>query len=167
MHVAVAWSLNYKHTAITKEDVNWNKKSYIKMPKTALFDCVINEKCCSVDGGWGICPLFSSPPQGIWQLKSHARGLPGRRGVWGCGGWVQLESGIERCINTPKEKVSCCRMVSGSRYSSWSFRICKRVSRNRFLKLLYLRCLKCVAIAFYALGPNFEKEDFCISNLES
>ena len=48
-----------------------------------------------------------------------------------------------------------------------SFKICKRVSRNRFLKLLYLRCLKCVAIAFYALGPNFEKEDFCTSNLES
>ena len=40
------------------------------MFKTALFDCVINEKCCSVDGGRGICCLFSSPPWGIWQLKS-------------------------------------------------------------------------------------------------
>ena len=28
------------------------------------------EKCFSVDGGRGICPLFSSPPRGIWQLKS-------------------------------------------------------------------------------------------------
>ena len=102
-------------------------------------------------------------------FRPHPRGFDSSRvrGVWGCGGWVQLESVIDRCINTPKEKVSCCRMVSGSRYSSWSFRICKRVSRNRFLKLLYLRCLKCVGIAFYALGPNFEKEDFCISNLES
>ena len=37
-------------------------------------DCSINEKCCSVDGGRGICPLFSSPPRGIWQLKSpHPR----------------------------------------------------------------------------------------------
>ena len=44
------------------------------MLKTALFDCAINEKCCSVDGGRGICPLFSSPPRGIWQLKSpHPR----------------------------------------------------------------------------------------------
>ena len=36
----------------------------------ALVDCAINEKCCSVDGGRGICSLFSSPPRGIWQLKS-------------------------------------------------------------------------------------------------
>ena len=35
------------------------------MLKTALFDCEINEKCCSVDGGRGICPLFSSPPGGF------------------------------------------------------------------------------------------------------
>ena len=34
------------------------------MLKMALFDCAINEKCCSVDGGRGICPLFSSPPPG-------------------------------------------------------------------------------------------------------
>ena len=40
------------------------------MLKTALFDCAINEKCCSVHGGRSICPLFSSPPWGIWQLKS-------------------------------------------------------------------------------------------------
>ena len=40
------------------------------MLKTALYDCAINEKCCSVDGGMGICRLFSSPPRGIWQLKS-------------------------------------------------------------------------------------------------
>ena len=35
------------------------------MLKMALFDCAIDEKCCSVDGGRGICPLFSSPPGGF------------------------------------------------------------------------------------------------------
>ena len=40
------------------------------MLKMTLLDCAINEKCCSVDGVRGICPLFSSPPRGIWQLKS-------------------------------------------------------------------------------------------------
>ena len=40
------------------------------MIKMALLDSAINEKCCSVDRGQGISPLFSSPPQGIWQLKS-------------------------------------------------------------------------------------------------
>ena len=40
----------------------------------ALLDCAINEKCCSVEEGRGICPLFSSPPREIWQLKSpHPR----------------------------------------------------------------------------------------------
>ena len=70
------------------------------MLKMALFDCAINEKCCSVDGGRGICPLFSSPPRGIWQLKSPqprefaiqgkkmlmSGGQPG-----GVGGLAQLE----------------------------------------------------------------------------
>ena len=46
------------------------KKSHIKMLKMALFYCAISEKCCSVVGGRGICPLFSSPPRGIWKLKS-------------------------------------------------------------------------------------------------
>ena len=31
------------------------------MLKMALSDCAINEKCCSVDGGRGICPLFLFP----------------------------------------------------------------------------------------------------------
>ena len=44
------------------------------MLKMELFDWAINEKCYSVDGGRGICPLFFSPPRGIWQLKSpHPR----------------------------------------------------------------------------------------------
>ena len=40
------------------------------MLKMALLDCAINEKCCSVDGGRGIWPLFSFSPRGIWQFKS-------------------------------------------------------------------------------------------------
>ena len=40
-------------------------RTLFKMFKTALFDCAINEKCCSVAGDRGICPLFSSPPRGI------------------------------------------------------------------------------------------------------
>ena len=72
------------------------------MLKMALLDCSINEKCCSADGGWGICPLSSTPPRGIWQLKSphtlefamqgekeaNARGSAGGGGG---GGWAQLE----------------------------------------------------------------------------
>ena len=65
------------------------------MLKMALFDCAINEKCCSPDGGRRICPLFSSPPQGIWQLKSpHPWGfaIQGKKNAMeGEGGWVQLE----------------------------------------------------------------------------
>ena len=69
----------------------------------ALFDRAINEKCCSVDGGRGFCPLFSTPPRGIWQLKSphhrefaiqgkknaNARGSASKGG--GGGGWAQVE----------------------------------------------------------------------------
>ena len=71
------------------------------MLKTALFDCAINEKCCSVDGGRGISPPFLSPPRGFWQLKSpHPREfanqgkkmlMPGGQRGGGGGGWAQLE----------------------------------------------------------------------------
>ena len=53
------------------------------------------------DGGRGIGPLFSSPPQGIWQLKSpHPREfaiqdkkmlMPGGQPGRGRGGWAQVE----------------------------------------------------------------------------
>ena len=33
----------------------------------------------SVDWGRGICPLFSSPPRGIWQLKCISPPVPGGR----------------------------------------------------------------------------------------
>ena len=35
------------------------------MLKTTLFDCAINEKCCSVDGGWGNS-LFFVPTPGLF-----------------------------------------------------------------------------------------------------
>ena len=66
----------------------------------ALLDCAINKKCCTVDGGRGICPLFSSPPRGIWQLKSpHPRefSIQGKKNANAPGsarggrGWAQVE----------------------------------------------------------------------------
>ena len=79
----------------------------------ALLDCAINGKRCSVDGGRDICPLFSSPPLGIWQIKSpHPRefAIPGKkkknmlmpggqRGAWGGGTLAMGEAGIDWCIN--------------------------------------------------------------------
>ena len=65
----------------------------------ALLDCAIYKKCCTVDGGQCICPLFSSPPRGICQLKSphpwefaiqgkkNANSQGGRPG----GAWAQVE----------------------------------------------------------------------------
>ena len=78
------------------------------MLKTALFDGAINEKCYSVDGGRGICPLFSSPPRGIWQLKSpHPRkfAIQGKKNAnargsaRGGGGGGLGAGGIDWCIN--------------------------------------------------------------------
>jgi len=69
------------------------------MLKTALFDCAINEKCCSVDGGRGICPVFSSPPRGIWQLKSpHPRefAIQGKQNANARGGgWAQVTDALQ------------------------------------------------------------------------
>ena len=59
------------------------------------------KKCCIVDGGRAICPLFSSPPRGIWQFMSphprefaiqgkksaNPRGSAGGEG----GGWARVE----------------------------------------------------------------------------
>ena len=67
------------------------KNLHIKMLKMALFDCAINKKCCSVDGGRGICPLFSSPPWGIWGSRVPTPGnLPSKAknaNAWGSAWW--------------------------------------------------------------------------------
>ena len=39
------------------------KNGTLKCLKMTLLDCAINEKCCSVDGGGGICPLFRPHPR--------------------------------------------------------------------------------------------------------
>ena len=73
-----------------KTEEVWKKKVHIKMLKMELLDCAINEKYCSVDGGRGICPLVSFPPQGIWQLKSPHPGNLNARGTACVGGWGWL-----------------------------------------------------------------------------
>ena len=46
------------------------------MLKIELFDCAINEKCCSVDGGRGICPFFFVPTPGdLTAQKSPHQGI--------------------------------------------------------------------------------------------
>ena len=59
-----------------------------------LFDCAINEKCCSVDGGRGICPLFSPS-------KAKKLLMPGGQSG---GGRVLGAGGIDWCIN-PRDEV--------------------------------------------------------------
>ena len=66
------------------------------MLKMAPLDRAINKKCCDVDGGRGICPLFSSPPGGFdssrvptpGNLPSKAKKmlLPGGQPGEGAGG---------------------------------------------------------------------------------
>ena len=49
------------------------------MLKMELFDCAINEKCCSVDGGRDICPFFRPHTGGFDSLKVHTPGnLPSK-----------------------------------------------------------------------------------------
>ena len=69
------------------------------MLKMALFDCAINEKRCSVDGGRGICPLFPSPPGGFdssrvptpGNLPSKVKKLLKPGGQPGGRCWAQVE----------------------------------------------------------------------------
>ena len=60
------------------------------MSKTALFDSEINEKCCSVDGGWGICSLFRPTLGDLTAQESPPRefAIQGKKKK----GWAQLES---------------------------------------------------------------------------
>ena len=76
---------SYLDSTITKGDVKSNKKLLVKMLKMALLNCAINEKCCSVDGGRGICPLFSSHPGGFDIQGKNAgagAGMGGTRCNW-------------------------------------------------------------------------------------
>ena len=53
------------------------------MFKTALFDCTINEKCCSVDGGRGTHPTAGNLPS-----KAKKNLMPGGQSG---GGGAQME----------------------------------------------------------------------------
>ena len=54
------------------------------MLETALFDCAINEKCCSVDPSWGICQLKSPHSRKFTiQSKKNANARGSAQG----GGW--------------------------------------------------------------------------------
>ena len=60
------------------------------MLETALFDCAINEKCCSVDPSWGICQL-KSPYSRKFTIQSkknaNARGSA-QGGGWRSWNWL-------------------------------------------------------------------------------
>ena len=72
------------------------------MRKTVLFDCAINEKCCSVDGGRSICPIFKfrlhpggfdssiAPTPGNLPSRAKKMLMPGDQ-LGGGGGWLQLQ----------------------------------------------------------------------------
>ena len=48
----------------------------ITLTLNPLLDCMVNEKCCSVDHGRGICPLSSSLRQGMAvQVSIHSKGM--------------------------------------------------------------------------------------------
>ena len=75
------------------------------------------QKGCSVDEERGICPLFSSPPWGIRQLKSpHSRefAIQGKKNAnargsarGGGGGWAQVEltDALRRKENEKEKRV--------------------------------------------------------------
>ena len=74
------------------------------------------QKGCSVDEERGICPLFSSPPWGIRQLKSpHSRefAIQGKKNAnargsaRGGGGWAQVEltDALRRKENEKEKRV--------------------------------------------------------------
>ena len=52
------------------------------MFKTALFDCTINEKCCSVDGGRGTHPTAGNLPS-----KAKKNRMPGGQPGGGVRRW--------------------------------------------------------------------------------
>ena len=103
------------------------------MLQTALFDCAINEKCCSVDGGRGICPFFSSSLRGIRQLKSpHPRefAIQGKKNAnargqsaGGGGGWAQVEltDALWRQRDNHKETTMPCMQVASKHLSARHF----------------------------------------------
>ena len=151
------------------------------MLKTALFDCAINEKCCSVDGGRGICPLFSSPLWGIWQLKSPQPGnllskakkmlmLGGQPGGGGGVGWTKCLRALASWIVLFSQKgawswkflqyIACARLsfsVDGRKKRTGSER--NAAKKRRFLSPLLTRffCTFFIWIRFHYLSWSLEQ----------
>ena len=80
------------------------KRMFSQAKNGTIWLCDHNEKCCSVDGGRGICPLFSSPPRGIWQ--ANARGSARREGAGRRWNWLM-------------HKLTCKNAVARI-YGSWN-----------------------------------------------
>ena len=147
--------------------------------KTALFDYAINEKCCSIYGGRGICPLFSSPPRGIWQLKSphprefaiqgkksaNARGSA-RGGAGGSWNWLMhkcnscKESRYSRTLNRGPEGVRIneswlfitnilCQSIGPSLYRGFTVKCWLIMSSILICHLVYLEISRSVFTLLY------------------
>ena len=105
------------------------------------------KKGYSVDRGRGICPLFSSPPRGIRQLKSpHPRefAIQGKKMLMpggqpgGGGGWLGA-GGIDWCINRQHRLVKTVskRLFSAHHGVASLFRIVSLSPKIASLKLSY------------------------------
>ena len=74
------------------------------MLKTALFDCAIDEKCCSVDGGGAFALFFRSHPWGFDSSRVPTSGQNKKKMLLlggqpeGGGGGVLVAAGIDWCI---------------------------------------------------------------------
>ena len=70
----------------------------ITLTLNPLLDCMINEKCCSVDHGRGICPLSSSLRQGMAaQVSIHSKGM-----LMQCPEVHRVGEGMLRGVGSPK-----------------------------------------------------------------
>ena len=122
----------------------------------ALFDCVISEKYCSVEGGQGICLLFSSPPLGICHSRQKKkmiipRSHPGGGGGGGGGGGtlVQLAS-----LCYPVLQLSLAGSILWEML--WAFSVV-------YLLFLYVRPQQCLIQDFQLEGQcvpvnNFQRD---------
>ena len=137
------------------------------MLKMALLDYAIKEKCCSVDGGRGICPL-SSLPRGIWQLKSphprefaiqsknnaNARGSArgGGRGAGGSWNWL-MRNEYDRVASGVRKSVMHAALIL-----PW-----KNISPDSWLAPLYL--LRKINLKLYYLSKS-SKNGFAFGNIQ-
>ena len=130
------------------------------MLKMALLDCAIIEKRCSVDGGQGVCPLFSSPPRGVGQLKSPHPwqfAIQGKKNAhaWGSAqiDWCTSSLFIP-CFVAHNKELQLFLIFNRSMSSSEAKTL--RVCANSFLDHLSL-----VVETIEAFGPPLEESWLC------